>query len=83
MSESSPAEDESGLEEEGDSTARKPPSTGARLWDRVRGRLIKPKVKTGKLDALKDKLPSSFLCYLFESCIFLWLRFRNWHSYAC
>lgn len=33
-------------EEEGDPTVRKPPGTGARLWDRVRNSLIKPMVKT-------------------------------------
>lgn len=51
MSESNPNEESvdqanSGLEEEGDATPRKPPSTGARLWDRVRSSLLKPKVKT-------------------------------------
>lgn len=51
MSESNPNEEESGdqavLEEDGDAAPRKTPSTGARLWDRVRGRLLRPKVKTG------------------------------------
>lgn len=52
MSESSPNEEEgvdqasSGLEEEGDAALRKPPSAGARLWDRVRSSLLRPKVKT-------------------------------------
>lgn len=39
----------SGLEEEGDTTQRKPPSTGGRLWDRVRSSLLRPKVKILKL----------------------------------
>lgn len=51
MSETNPNEEESGdqavLEEDGDAAPRKTPSTGARLWDRVRGRLLRPKVKTG------------------------------------
>lgn len=54
MSESNPNEDDSvdqvscGVaEEEGDTAQRKPPGTGARLWDRVRSSLIRPKVKTG------------------------------------
>ena len=52
MSESNPNEDESVVdacirqEEEVDSTPRKTQSTGARLWERVRSRLIKPKVKS-------------------------------------
>lgn len=50
MSESNPNEESvdqtnSGLEEEGDITPKKSQSTGARLWDRVRGSLLKPKVK--------------------------------------
>lgn len=49
MSESIPNEEESvdqadsGLED--DTAPRKPPSTGARLWDRVRSSLLRPKVK--------------------------------------
>lgn len=35
----------SSVEEEGDTVPRKPPSTGARLWDRVRSSLLRPKVK--------------------------------------
>lgn len=52
MSESNPNEDDSvdqassGVEEDGDTAPRKPPSTGARLWDRVRSSLLRPKVKT-------------------------------------
>lgn len=51
MCESSRSEEDSkdqaisGLEDEGDSALRKPPSPGARLWDRVRGSLLRPKVK--------------------------------------
>lgn len=51
MSESNLNEEESldqassGLEEEGDAAPRKTPSTGARLWDRVRSSLLRPKVK--------------------------------------
>lgn len=51
MSEGIPNGDESvvdaciGQEEEVDSTPRKTQSTGARLWERVRSRLIRPKVK--------------------------------------
>lgn len=51
MSESSPSEEDAGnqasrsLEEVGDLAQRNPSSTGARLWDRVRGRLLRPKVK--------------------------------------
>lgn len=51
MSESNPNEEESvdqagsGVEEEGDTATRKVPGTGARLWERVRSSLIKPKVK--------------------------------------
>lgn len=51
MSEGNPNEEESvdrpdsRLEEEGDSALRKPASTGARLWDRVRSSLLRPKVK--------------------------------------
>ncbi len=51
MSESNPNEEDSvdqassGLEEEGDAAPRKPPNTGARLWDRVRSSLLRPKVK--------------------------------------
>lgn len=50
MSEGNPNEDEkvdrtdSGPEEEGDMTMKKPPVTGSRLWDRVRSSLLKPKV---------------------------------------
>lgn len=49
-SESNPKEEElmdqaeGRLEEEGDATLRKPSSTGARLWERVRSSLIRPKV---------------------------------------
>lgn len=49
-SESNPKEEEimdqaeGRLEEEGDTTLRKPTSTGARLWERVRSSLIRPKV---------------------------------------
>lgn len=49
-SESNPKEEEimdqaeGRLEEEGDATLRKPTSTGARLWERVRSSLIRPKV---------------------------------------
>lgn len=39
----------SGLEEEGDTAPRKPPSTGGRLWDRVRSSLLRPKVKIWKV----------------------------------
>lgn len=52
MSEGNPNEEESvdqassGLEEEGDAAPRKPPNTGARLWDRVRSSLLRPKVTT-------------------------------------
>lgn len=52
MSENNPNEEESGdqacngLEEEGDTAPRKSPSTGVRLWDRVRSSLLRPKVKT-------------------------------------
>lgn len=51
MTESNPNEEENvnwssnGLEEEGDTAVRKPQSTGARLWDRVRSSLLRPKVK--------------------------------------
>lgn len=51
MREGNPDEDDnvdqtnSGLEEEGDTTVKKPPVTGSRLWDRVRSSLLKPKVK--------------------------------------
>lgn len=50
MSESTPNEESvdqanSGLEEEEDAAPRKVPSTGARLWDRVRSSLLRPKVK--------------------------------------
>lgn len=80
MSESNPTEEESGdqasrsLEEEGDTAPRNPPSTGARLWDRVRGRLLRPKVKIWTVScgqgmvlymmpAFKDKLTVSFLLF--------------------
>ncbi|XP_026042309.1 breakpoint cluster region protein isoform X2 [Maylandia zebra] len=49
-SESNPKEEEimdqaeGRLEEEGDATLRKPTSTGARLWERVRSSLIRPKL---------------------------------------
>lgn len=39
----------SGPEEEGDSAPRKSPSSGARLWDKVRSSLIRPKVKICKV----------------------------------
>lgn len=54
MSEIHPNEEEnadqasSGLEEEGDTATRKAPGTGARLWDRVRSSLLRPKVKIWK-----------------------------------
>ncbi|XP_044220355.1 PH_BCR_vertebrate and RhoGAP_Bcr domain-containing protein isoform X2 [Thunnus albacares] len=49
MSESTPNEESvdqanSGLEEEEDAAPRKLPSTGARLWDRVRSSLLRPKL---------------------------------------
>lgn len=44
MSESDCNEEESSLEEEGDTSPRKTRNTGARLWDRVRSRLLRPKV---------------------------------------
>lgn len=49
MSQRSPnEEEEEGVDhptlEEGDLAQRKAPSSGARLWDRVRSRLLRPKV---------------------------------------
>lgn len=35
----------SSVEEEGDTAPMKPTGTGARLWDRVRSTLLRPKVK--------------------------------------
>lgn len=50
MSQCSPNEEEEGVDrptlEDGDLSQRKAPSTGARLWDRVRSRLLRPKVKS-------------------------------------
>lgn len=48
MSECNPNEEsveQATLEEDRDSTQRKIPKAGARLWDRVRGTLLRPKVK--------------------------------------
>lgn len=51
MSEINPNEEEStdqasnGLQDEGEMAPRKAPGSGARLWDRVRCSLLRPKVK--------------------------------------
>lgn len=68
MSETNPNEEESGdqavLEEDGDAAPRKTPSTGARLWDRVRGRLLRPKVKTGTVSCgWTGDVPALFLFF--------------------
>ncbi|XP_061672639.1 PH_BCR_vertebrate and RhoGAP_Bcr domain-containing protein isoform X2 [Syngnathoides biaculeatus] len=49
MSDCNPSEESAcqtinALEEEVDMTPRKPPSTGARIWDRVRSNLLRPKL---------------------------------------
>lgn len=52
MSDFSPNEESveqvsSPLEQDKDSAQRRSPNTGARLWDRVRGTLLRPKVASG------------------------------------
>lgn len=47
MSQCGPREEEEQEEQEEDGSERKAPSSGARLWDRVRSRLLRPKVKPG------------------------------------
>lgn len=58
MSECGPNEEE-GVDqpasEEGDVSPRKAPSSGACLWDRVRSRLLRPKVKNGPVPELWAK----------------------------
>lgn len=55
MSECSPNEEEGAdhlVLEEGDASQRKAPSSAACLWDRVRSRLLRPKVNNGPLRQL-------------------------------
>lgn len=59
MRESDCNEEESSLEEEGDTSPRKPRNTGARLWDRVRSRLLRQKVKIWVTS--KEKIISAFV----------------------
>lgn len=50
MSECSPNEEDGAdqlVSEDGDASQRKAPSSGACLWDRVRSRLLRPKVNNG------------------------------------
>lgn len=60
MSECSPNEEEGAdrlVSEEGDVSQRKAPSSGACLWDRVRSRLLRPKVNNGPAaHRFKDEL---------------------------
>lgn len=73
MSQCGPNEEEEGVDrpilEDGDLSQRKAPSSGARLWDRVRSRLLRPKVKKTALsyDASTDFSWSSSLSGAFES----------------
>lgn len=57
-------EEEEGVDhpasEEGDLSQRKAPSPGARLWDRVRSRLLRPKVNTSS-DRVEAGSPSLYL----------------------
>lgn len=77
MSESNPNEEESvdqansGLEEEGDMALRKAPGTGARLWDRVRSSLLRPKVKQWEVELCTDLHGIFFSEFLEQICLWL------------
>lgn len=76
MSESNLNEEESldrtssGLEEEGDTAPRKTPSTGARLWDRVRSSLLRPKVKIRTVSCGRPGIKDTLYHFFFLNCFF-------------
>lgn len=74
MSQFRPNEEEEGVDhpasEEGDLSQRKAPSPGARLWDRVRSRLLRPKVNSSSDQRCIRVEPGSPSLYL--TSIFPW-----------